>query len=90
MVVFTYILKSVVDKNSDIEGADDLVTYLEKYGITWSFGLDPSAVSAFLKEFNLKLIEDVGAAYFQENYLEPIGRRIDVSEIERIVYATVM
>lgn len=90
IVVFTYILKSVIDKNSDIEGADVLVTYLEKYGITWHFGLDPSAVSAFLKEFNLKFIEDVGAAYFQENYLEPVGRRVDVSEIERIVCAMVI
>lgn len=90
IVVFTYILKSVVEKSSDIVGADDLVTYLEKYGITWHFGLDPSAVPAFLKEFNLKLIEDVGAAYFQENYLEPIGRRVDVSEIERIVCAMVI
>lgn len=80
----------MVEKNSDIEGAADLVKYLEKYGIIWHFGLDPSAVADFLKKFNLKLIEDVGAAYFQEKYLKPLDRRLDVSEIERIVYATVV
>ncbi|AIF53019.1 class I SAM-dependent methyltransferase [Pelosinus sp. UFO1] len=90
IVVFTYILKSVIEKNSDIEGADDLVKYLEKYGITWHFGLDPSDVFGFLKKFNLKLIEDVGAAYFQKEYLKPLGRQLNVSEIERIVYATVI
>ncbi|GMA98150.1 SAM-dependent methyltransferase [Pelosinus sp. IPA-1] len=90
ILVFTYILKSVIEKNSDIEGAYDLVKYLEKYGITWHFGLDPSDVSSFLKKFNLKLIEDVGTAYFQKKYLKPLGRQLNVSEIERIVYATVI
>lgn len=90
IVVFTYILKSVVEKSSDIEGAYDLVKYLEKYGITWHFGLDPFEIAGFLEAFNLKLLEDVGAAYFQEKYLKPLERRLVVSEIERIVYATVI
>lgn len=89
IVVFTYILKSVVKKSSDIEGANDLVKYLEKYGITWHFGLDPSEVAGFLETFNLKLIQDVGAAYYQEKYLKPLGRRLFVSEIERTVCADI-
>jgi len=36
------------------------------------------------------LVEDVGASYYQEKYLEPIGRSLDVSEIERIAYARVI
>jgi methyltransferase (TIGR00027 family) len=89
IVIFTYILKSVVEKTSNIEGADDLVNYLNKYGVIWHFGLDPLNVAEFLQQFNLKLIEDIGASYYQEKYLKPLGRRLDVSEIERIAYATV-
>lgn len=89
IAVFTYILKSVVEKNSDIEGANDLVKYLEEYGITWHFGLDPLNLEDFLHQFKLKLVEDIGASYYQEKYLNPLGRRLDVSEIERIAYATV-
>jgi methyltransferase, putative, TIGR00027 family len=90
IVVFTYILKSVVEKNSDIEGANDLVKYLEKYGITWHFGLDPLQVEDFLQQFNLNLVEDIGTSYYQEKYLKPLGRRLEVSEIERIAYAMVI
>ncbi|SDE29526.1 class I SAM-dependent methyltransferase [Sporomusa acidovorans] len=90
IVVFTYILKSVVEKNSDIEGANELVKYLEKYGIIWHFGLDPLQVEDFLQQFNLNLVEDMGASFYQEQYLKPLGRRLEVSEIERIAYARVI
>ncbi|BBB93490.1 class I SAM-dependent methyltransferase [Methylomusa anaerophila] len=90
IVIFTYILKTVIEKKSDINGVNDLVKYLEKYGVIWYFGLDPLNVAEFLKQFSLKLIEDVGASYYRENYLKPLGRRLDVSEIERIAYAMVI
>ncbi|MBU2703494.1 hypothetical protein Ga0466249_004639 [Sporomusaceae bacterium BoRhaA] len=64
--------------------------YLEKYGIIWHFGLDPLEVADFLRHFKLKLIEDVGPSYYQEKFLKPLGRRLDVSEIERTAYATVI
>lgn len=96
-IVFTYILKSVIEKESDIEGADDFVNYINKSKNrfkenyeTWGFGLEPSQLEVSLRPFNLMLVEDVGASYYQEKYLEPIGRSLDVSEIERIAYARVI
>lgn len=53
------------------------------------FGLNPSDISNFIKQYNLKLIEDVGVSYYQENYLKPIGRKLNVSLIERISYAKI-
>jgi O-methyltransferase involved in polyketide biosynthesis len=55
----------------------------------WIFGLGPSSLSEFLKTFHLVLIADVGNADYQEKYLKPIGRKLVVSEGERIVQAVV-
>ncbi|WP_378955153.1 class I SAM-dependent methyltransferase [Pelosinus sp. sgz500959] len=86
-VVFTYILKSVIDKTSSIEGANNVMDYFETKDQEWKFGLESSKIEEFLKQFKLTLIEDVGASYYQERYLKPMGRKLDVSEIERVVYA---
>ena len=86
-VVFTYVLKSVIDKTSDIEGANNVMDYFETKDQEWKFGLEPSNIDEFLQQFELTLIEDVGASYYQERYLKPVGRKLDVSEIERVVYA---
>lgn len=83
-------MKSVIDRTSSLVGADNLTNYLKMGEQIWSFGLEPEDISDFLKQYNLTLIEDIGASYYQENYMKPIGRNLDVSEIERIVYAKVM
>ncbi|MDF2883875.1 MAG: putative S-adenosyl-L-methionine-dependent methyltransferase, partial [Clostridiaceae bacterium] len=36
------------------------------------------------------LIEDIGTSFYKENYLNPIGRKLDISEIERIAYARIL
>lgn len=89
-VVFTYVLKSVINGDSDIAGANDLLKYLAARGVVWRFGLDPTEVADFLKQFNLRLIEDIGPAYCQEKYLLPRGRSMAVSEMERTACATVV
>jgi methyltransferase (TIGR00027 family) len=89
IVLFSYILKSVIDKTSSIVGTDFLMDFFQMGGSAWNFGLNPSEVSDFIKQYNLTLIEDVGASYYQENYLKPIGRNLDVSEIERVVYSKI-
>lgn len=89
-IVFTYILKSVIDGTSNIAGAESLTNLLEMGNASWSFGLEPRDVSDFLKQYGLELIEDIGVDYYQKNYLEPIGRNLDVSPIERLVHARVI
>ncbi|MFC1787429.1 class I SAM-dependent methyltransferase [Halobacteriota archaeon] len=89
-IVFTYIQKSVIDGTSDLEGADALMKLSKKAKAPWLFGLEPSNIKEFLGQYNLSLIEDVGASYYQEKYLKPIGRNLNVFEVERIAFAKVI
>lgn len=86
-VVFTYILKDVIDKTSDIDGANDVMNYFITKDQTWNFGINPSKVYEFLTQFKIELIEEVGASYYHEKYLKPMDRKLNISEIERAVYA---
>jgi methyltransferase (TIGR00027 family) len=89
-VVFSYVLKNVIDKNSDITGADSLVNYFESKDQSWVFGIDPENLMNFLKLFHLTLVEDIDASYYQENYLKPLHRNLEVSKIERIAHAKIV
>ena len=56
-------------------------------GAPFIFGLEPANVPAFLAPFGLALTADVGNSYYQETYLKPIQRSLNVSEIERVAQA---
>jgi methyltransferase (TIGR00027 family) len=88
LVVFTYVLQSVIERRSAIEGADHMMDVVAKQA-PWVFGLEPSGVADFLKPFHLVLRADVGSEDHQENYLRPAKRNLAVFEGERIAQATV-
>jgi methyltransferase (TIGR00027 family) len=87
-IVFTYVLKSVIERRSNIPGADRLMAQVQKDS-PFIFGLEPSGIPDFLGLFHLNPVADVGNADYQEKYLKPMGRHLVVSEIERIVQAVV-
>jgi methyltransferase (TIGR00027 family) len=89
ILIFTYVLKSVIERRSDIPGADNMMDYVAKNNIPWIFGLEPSHVPSFLKPFHMNPTADVGNADYQARYLKPLGRALVVTEAERIVQATV-
>jgi methyltransferase (TIGR00027 family) len=90
IIVFTYVLKSIIERRSDIVGVDKLMDFVAKNNASWLFGLEPSCVASFLQPYHLQLTEDVGNADYQARYLKPLGRDLVVSEVERIVQATVL
>lgn len=90
ILVFTYVLKSIIERRSDIPGADKLMDVVAKRGAPWLFGLEPSCVASFLQPFRLHAIADVGNAEYQARYLKPLRRNLVVFEGERIVQATVI
>jgi len=55
----------------------------------WHFGVDPRQLRAFLAARGLGLRHDFGAEEHQTDYLRPVGRRLEVSEIERVAIAVV-
>jgi len=90
ILIFTYVLKSIIDRRSNLPGADKMMDYVAKNNYPWIFGLEPSNVPSFLKPFHLNPIADVGNADYQARYLKPLGRTLVVSEGERIVQASVI
>ncbi|WP_207716786.1 hypothetical protein [Clostridium beijerinckii] len=89
-VVFTYVIESMINGTTDLIGAETLTTLFKVGGQNLQFGLNPSYINEYLNKYKLQLIEDVGASYYQENYLKPICRKLDVSLIERITYAKII
>ena len=87
-IVFTYVLKSVLEHRSDIPDADHMLEVVAKQS-PWIFGLEPAGMAETLKPFGLSLMADIGAAEHQARYLQPAGRQLDVFAGERIVTASV-
>jgi methyltransferase (TIGR00027 family) len=87
-IVFTYVLKSVIERKSNLPGAVRMMDRVAQSS-PWIFGLEPAAISSFLAPFHLALKADVGCSDYQTQYLQPMGRTLVVSEIERIVHAVV-
>jgi methyltransferase (TIGR00027 family) len=90
ILVFSYVLKDIVERRSHIPGADKLMDVVAKNNAPWLFGLEPGNVQSFLKPFHLDLTEEVGNADYQIRYLKPLGRSLIVSECERVVQASVI
>ena len=88
VVLFTYVLRSILDKR-DPNGAR-MMEWLAAQKVAWLFGLEPSEVSSFLKPFHLKLIEDVGITDFKKRYLDPTGRKLVLIDAEHTVQALVV
>ena len=88
-LVFTYVLKSVVDGTSTLAGVEKILKTVKKTNTPWIFGIIPSEVAAFLRENGLTLVEDVGASFFKENYLKQLGRDLEVYEVERAAHVKV-
>ena len=89
ILVFTYVLKSIIERCSDLPGATRLMEVIAKRGAPWLFGLEPSEVASYLAPFHLTVHADVGNAEYQTRYLNVLGRNLVVSECERVVQATV-
>jgi methyltransferase (TIGR00027 family) len=53
----------------------------------WHFGLAPAGVAALLAEYGWTEREQLGPAEYRTRYLEPAGRRLPISAIERFVTA---
>jgi methyltransferase (TIGR00027 family) len=87
-LLFTYVLKSIIERRSDIPDANHMLDTVAKTA-PWIFGLEPTSLATFLKPFQLALVADAGNADYQEKYLKPLGRKLVVFEGERIVHATV-
>jgi methyltransferase (TIGR00027 family) len=88
IIVFTYVLKSIIERRSTIPDANHMMDVVAKQS-PWIFGIEPSGIQDFLKPYHLALVADVGNSDYQEKYLKPVQRNLVVFEGERIAQASV-
>ena len=60
--------------------------FVVKQGLR-AFGLYPEDVEGFLADYGWRECEQVGPDDYADRHLEPAGRMLTASEIERAVYA---
>lgn len=87
-IVFTYIPRALIDGTERPEWMDSLLKFARMAGSPIIFGLDPDDLGHYLADRGLSLVSDVGASDYQERYLKPLGRTLNVFAGERAAVAT--
>lgn len=67
-IIFTYVHKQVLDKPSSFYGAEKLLNDLDALEEKWTFGFYPEELQNYLSQFNIRLLEDYGAAEYRTMY----------------------
>jgi methyltransferase (TIGR00027 family) len=86
-IVFTYIHKGILDGSFMTPNAQRILSDLERLGEPWLFGLDPAELDRYLAQRGLELIEQVGSSEYQDRYLKPLQRTLEIFEGELTVLA---
>jgi methyltransferase (TIGR00027 family) len=88
-IVFTYVRRGIIDGSDRPEWFGSFLSLASRIGSPFLFGLDRAELGQYLCDCGLELVEDVGAAEYQDRYLKPLGRKLNVFDGERAVYARV-
>jgi methyltransferase (TIGR00027 family) len=84
--VFTYIRRDFIE-GTTLYGHEVLYQIYRIKRALWHFGLAPEHVGDFLAEYGWQELEQMGPQEYTARYLQPIGRALPVTEIERAVHA---
>ncbi|MBV8713641.1 MAG: SAM-dependent methyltransferase [Chloroflexi bacterium] len=85
-LIFTYVRRDFLDGTNLYQLPGLYAQFVGKQRL-WHFGLDPSEVNALLQEYGWAEREQVGATEYRQRYLEPLGRQLGVTDVERFVLA---
>lgn len=86
-LVLTYVRRDFLDGTTTYQAEGAYQDFVVRQRV-WHFGLHPEQVAPLLDQYGWTEQEQVGAAEYQHRYLEPAGRQLPVSEIERFTAAT--
>jgi methyltransferase (TIGR00027 family) len=89
VLAFTYILEEVITGVYSPARSEAFRRAARRRPEPWHFGIDPRELTDFLAARGLSLRQDFGAREHQLDYLRPVGRTMEVSEIERVAIASV-
>jgi hypothetical protein len=79
----------VIERRSQITEANKIKDSIADHA-RWIFGLEPTELQSYLQPYYLALLADVGNADYQEKYLQPLKRKLEVFEGERVAQAVVV
>lgn len=68
-VIFTYVHKKILENPAAFLGGEKLLKDLNKLEEKWTFGFQPEELSNYLNQFDMLVIEDMGATEYREKYL---------------------
>jgi len=85
-LAFTYVRKDFLDGQVMYGGKAIYRRYVVRDKL-WLFGMAPEDVENFLGAYGWSVVEHLGYEELAERYVEPTGRELASSPIERIVYA---
>lgn len=85
-LAFTYVQKDFINGKA-LYGHEYLYERMIDKSENWLFGLDPEAVAGFVDQYGWMLEEHVGYDDLAERYVEPTGRKLLSTQLERMVYA---
>lgn len=68
-VIFTYVHKDILQNPDSFLGGEKLLKDLENIEEHWTFGLLPEELPNFLNQFDIQLLEDLGADEYRERFL---------------------
>jgi methyltransferase (TIGR00027 family) len=89
VLAFTYILEEVITGIYRTGRSKSFRKSARRRPEPWYFGIDPSQLRTFLAARGLTLRHDFDAQQHQADYLLPLGRKMEVSEVERVAIASV-
>jgi methyltransferase (TIGR00027 family) len=89
-IAFTYIRRAILDGTARSAIDQRIMSRVEKRGMPWIFGLDPSEVETFLGQWGLKILDHADANEYRTRYVTPVGRQMDIYAGERMVLAEVL
>jgi len=84
-LIFTYIREDFL-AGINFYGAQQIHRDMKEHDV-WHFGIAPQNVDGLLREYGWAEREQVGPSEYFARYIEPSGRALTASEIERFVYA---
>jgi O-methyltransferase involved in polyketide biosynthesis len=85
-LAFTFVRKDFLSGQTMYGAQSAYQDFVVKHRL-WQFGLHPEEVAEFLAEYGWHECEQVGPDEYDARYLQPAGRLMATSEIERAVYA---
>lgn len=86
-LLFTYVRRDFLDGTTTYGAEGAYRDFVQRHRV-WHFGLTPDQVAPLLADHGWTEDEQVGTVEYLHRYVEPAGRAMPVSEIERFVTAT--